>query len=124
MSECATLVDVNAVPRVIISLWPDDLLTYIYPLVTIQVADVSYQATQKAWLTDSLKSPDSLAALIDDLDGQGEFKVWGLGDYRLERDLLICQFIGDGRGHFTVDVRFAEGKLRIHDRFVTDQSCL
>ncbi len=124
MSECATLVDVNAVPRLIVSLWPDDPLTYNYRLVTIQVADISYKATQKAWLTDSLKSPGSLAALLDDLDGQGEFRVWGLGDYRLERDLLICQFIGDGRGHFTVDVCFAEGKLRIRDRFVTDQSCL
>lgn len=124
MSECATLVDVNAVPRLIVSLWLDDPLTYIYRLVTIQIADVSYEATQKAWLTESLKSPDSLATLLDNLDGQGEFRVWGLGDYRLERDLLVCEFIGDGRGHFTVAVRFAEGRLRIFDRFVADQTCL
>ncbi len=61
---------------------------------------------------------------MNDLDGQGEFCVWGLGDYRIEEDLLICQFTGDGRGHFTVKLRLAEGQLRICDRFVTAQTCI
>lgn len=93
-------------------------------MITVEVAGGSYWATQKTWLTDSLKSPVSLTALIDELGGQSEFRVWGLGDYRIEKHLLTHWLAGDGWGHFTVNMRFAEDRLRLYDRFVTDQSCL
>lgn len=103
---------------------PDALIVHDLIPINVQVASKTYQASAKAELSNEKKSAKQLVALLDNLEGNAVFSIWGFGDYRIEGPLLTCDFVGDGLGHFKVDVKFSEEALKLADFFTTDQTCL
>ena len=124
MNAEAILVDVQAIPRIILKQIPDAPINPNFISINVQVASKIYQVSIEAELNNEVKSAKQLVALLDNLEGKAVFSIWGLGDYRTEGPLLVCNLAGDGLGHFTVHIVFSECGLKLSDFFVTDQTCL
>ncbi|MBP7688954.1 MAG: hypothetical protein KA765_13640 [Thermoflexales bacterium] len=124
MNTQAVLVDTHAVPRIIIKRLSGTLVATHYVPAEVQVSGLKYQIYGQAGLSPQEIAAQPLAELLRDFKHATVFSIWGLGTYRVPGPLLTCKLAGDGLGHFTVDVEFAEDTCKLCDQFVTDQTCL
>ncbi len=124
MATEAMLVDTQAIPRLLITRLSGPLVANHFIPSKVQVLGPQYQIHGKAALDPQEIEVPSLTELLSDFQRTTIFSVWGLPIYQVAGPLLTCKLTGDGVGHFTVDVEFAEDTRRFSDQFVTEQTCL
>ncbi|HET6612629.1 MAG TPA: hypothetical protein VFG83_11595 [Kofleriaceae bacterium] len=94
--------------------------------MAVTIAGRAHEA--HALVTPGSRDPavEALEALLESPDDTGSFSIWGDGHDNTETDvaLLTCAFAGDGNGHFSVALSFADGDVRVSDRFLTDDAAL
>ena len=124
LSSQAVLSDSEGTPRVLIERVSAEVLSGPAFPARVSVQGPNYSASANVPLSSLEVAQAGLASLLHKPSGVATLTIFGHRHYTIGGPLLVCSFVGDGKGHYTVGIAFAEARLRVKDEFLTDQTCL